>query len=130
MFEPSGWVTDMAGLNLVGLGKLYDEGMTSKTKGCEFHYKDSVNKNARGLREDGKEFKLIAINLVESSTLEAYEKVEDKMVAFINKKENLNILTTWLNWRDARKPYIFRAFQGLLKPQSNLTETIYAGMVN
>ena len=52
------------------------------------------------------------------------------MVAFINKKENLNILTTWFNWWDARKSHIFRAFQGLLKPQSNLVETIHTGMVH
>ena len=51
------------------------------------------------------------------------------MIAFINKKENLNILTAWFNWWDARKSYIFRAFQDLLKLQSNLAETIHAGMV-
>ena len=68
--------------------------------------------------------------MLESSTPEAYEKVTDKMVAFINKKENLNILTAWFNWWDARKSYTFGAFQGLLKPQSNLAETIHAGMVH
>ena len=93
MFEPNGRVTDMAGSNFVGLEKLYGEGVTSKIKGCEFHYKDSVNKKAQSLGEDGEKFKLIAINLLESSTPEAYEKVKDKMVVFINKKENLNVLT-------------------------------------
>ena len=89
IFEPNGWVTDMVGSNFVGLEKLYGEGVTNKIKGCEFHYKDSVNKKARSLGEDGEEFKLIALNLLESSTPEAYEKVKDKMVAFINKKKNL-----------------------------------------
>ena len=120
----------MASSNFVGLEKLYGEGVTNKIKGCEFHYKDSVNKKARSLGEDGKESKLIATNLLESSTPKAYEKVKDKMVAFINKKEILNILTAWFNWWDARKSYIFKAFQGLLKPQSNLGETIHAGIVH
>ena len=88
----------MASSNFVGLEKLYGEGVTNKIKGCEFHYKDFVNKKARSLGEDGKESKLIATNLLESSTPKAYEKVKDKMVAFINKKEILNILTAWFNW--------------------------------
>ena len=68
IFEPNGWLKDMAGLNFVGLEKLFGEGVTNKIKGCEFHYKDSVNKNPRSLGEDDEEFKLIAINLLESST--------------------------------------------------------------
>ena len=43
IFEPKGCVTDMAGSNFVGLEKLYAQGVTNKIKGCEFHYKDSVN---------------------------------------------------------------------------------------
>ena len=93
IFEPSGWVTDMAGSNFVGLEKIYGEVVTNKIKRCEFHSKDSVHKKAWSLGEDGEEFKLIAINLLELSTPEAYEKVKEKMVAFISEKENLNILT-------------------------------------
>ena len=120
----------MASSNFVDLEKLHGAGVTNKIKGCEFHYKDSVNKKARSLGEVGEESKLITINFLESSTPKAYEKVKDKMVAFINKKEILNILTAWFNWWGARKSYIFRAFQGLLKPQSNLGETIHAGIVH
>ena len=97
IFEPNGWVTDIAGSNFVGLEKLYGEGLTSKIKGCEFHCKNSVNKKARSRGQDVEEFTLIDINLLESSIPETYEKVKDKMVAFINKKENLNILTAWFN---------------------------------
>ena len=63
-------------LELCCLEKLFGEGVTNKIKGCEFHYKDSVNKKARSLGEDDEEFKLIAINLLESSTPEAYEKIK------------------------------------------------------
>ena len=83
----------MAGSNFAGFEKLYGEGVTSKIKGCEFHYKNSVNKKARSRGEDGEEITLIAINLLEPSTPETYEKVKGKMVAFINSKETLNILT-------------------------------------
>ena len=89
ILEPNGWVTDIADSNFVGLEKLYGEGATNKIKGCEFHYKDSVNKKARGLGENFEEFKLIAINLLELSTPKAYEKVKDKVAAFINKKDDL-----------------------------------------
>ena len=120
----------MAGSKFVGLEKLYGEGVTNKIKGCVFHHKNSVKKKARSRGEDGEEFKLIDKNLLESSTPDPYEKVKDKMVAFINKKDDLNILSAWFNWLDARKSYIFRAFQGLLKPQINLAETIHPGMVH
>lgn len=73
-----------------------------------------LNKKARSLGKDGEELKLIAIKLLESSTPEAYEKVKDKIVASIDKKENLSVLSVWFNWWDARKSCIFRAFQGLL----------------
>ena len=39
-------------------------------------------------------------------------------------------MTVWFNWWDAKKSYVFTAFQDLLKPQSNLGETIHAGMVH
>ena len=57
-------------------------------------------------------------------------KLKIKWLHLLTKKENSNILTTCFNLWDARKSYIFRAFQALLKPQVNLAETIHAGMVH
>ena len=43
-FQPIGWVTDMALANFSGLQMIYDEEVLEKIKGCEFHYKQSVNR--------------------------------------------------------------------------------------
>ena len=46
-FLPVGWCTDMASGNFIGLVRIYGEDMLDTVEGCEFHYKDSVNKKAK-----------------------------------------------------------------------------------
>ena len=43
-FQPTGWVTDVALANFTGLQMIYGEEVLDKIKGCEFHYKQSVNR--------------------------------------------------------------------------------------
>ena len=43
-FDPIGFVSDMATANFTGLQIVYGEEITSKIKGCEFHYEQSLNK--------------------------------------------------------------------------------------
>ena len=44
-FHPTGWSTDMATSNFNCLERIYDGDILAKIKGCEFHFKDSVNKH-------------------------------------------------------------------------------------
>ena len=45
VFNPQGWCTDMAGANMNGLRQIFDDDALSRIKSCEFHFKESVNKN-------------------------------------------------------------------------------------
>ena len=45
-FEPNLWLTDMAPGNFLGLAQIYGEDVLMKIKGCEFHYKKSVDEKA------------------------------------------------------------------------------------
>ena len=42
-FHPTGWCTGMASCNFIGLVKIYGEDVLQYIKGCEFHFRDSVN---------------------------------------------------------------------------------------
>ena len=46
-FHPTGFSTDMAASNFNGLERMHGEDILSKIKGCEFHFKDSVNKHVK-----------------------------------------------------------------------------------
>ena len=41
-FNPTGWCTDMVGANMNVLRKVFGEGALSRTKSCEFHFKESI----------------------------------------------------------------------------------------
>lgn len=56
-FFPIGWVSDMASANFIGLQQIYGEEIMSKIKGCEFHFKQCVNKHASKC-DDEKQFKV------------------------------------------------------------------------
>ena len=45
-FTPFGWATDMATANFIGLEQMYGEEIRNKIKGCEFHYRYSVNRHS------------------------------------------------------------------------------------
>uniref|UniRef100_A0A7M5VBJ9 OTU domain-containing protein n=2 Tax=Clytia hemisphaerica TaxID=252671 RepID=A0A7M5VBJ9_9CNID len=83
-FEPSGWVTDMATANFNGLSKMYGEDVLEKVKGCEFHYKQSVEKKAKTLGEKGDEFRAKSLELLEAATEEAYTALHRELESFIS----------------------------------------------
>ena len=45
-FSPVGWITDMAATNFNGLQLIYSEDVLHKIKGCEFHFRQSINRHA------------------------------------------------------------------------------------
>ena len=44
-FHPKGWCTDIASCNFIGLVKIYGEDVLQYIKGCELHFRDSVNRH-------------------------------------------------------------------------------------
>ena len=56
--NPTGWSTDMAGANLVGIRDVFGSEAFKRVKTCEFHFKQNHNKKARELHEESaQEFK-------------------------------------------------------------------------
>ena len=52
------------GSNFNGLQSVYGEDVLSKIKGCEFHFKDSINGRVIILHEKGQKFKEFATELL------------------------------------------------------------------
>ena len=128
-FSPVGWCTDMASANFNGLVQIYGEDVLDRVKGCEFHFRDSVNRKAKGLGENREAFKSLSLALLTSTTYEAYSFALKKLKTFII-NESLTDLSPWLDWWDTRREYIFRSFTVKSAPCSNLAEVVHAGWKN
>ena len=96
-FLPKGWYTDLATSNFTGLIQIYGEDVIEQFKGCEFHYKQSVEKRVKILKEHGSEFRSLALSMFESMTDCAYKNAYQCVNAFISSKAELSKLSSWLN---------------------------------
>ena len=65
-------MTDIATANFSSLSIVYGENVLTKVKGCEFHFKQSVERRVKTLNAKGEEFRNVAIRLLIASTPEAY----------------------------------------------------------
>ena len=63
----------MASCNFIGLVEIYGEDVLQYIKGCEFRFHDSVNRHANKFDGESETFKKYALQLLTSSTPEAYE---------------------------------------------------------
>ena len=120
----------MASANFNGLVQIYGEDVLDRIKGCEFHYKKSVNKRAHKLGELGMEFKQLSLELLESGTKASYELALKELSTFLDSNGQSKLREDWLNWWHHRRHSIFRAFTMLNAPRMNQAEVINAGFVN
>ncbi len=69
VFNPRGWITDMAGANMEGIKTVFGTSAVDRIKTCEFHFKDCRNRQARKLDEGAKtEFKTLCDALIQSES--------------------------------------------------------------
>lgn len=131
IFRPFGWVTDMAMSNLNGLALVYgEEAVLSKAKGCEFHFKRSVNRRKGIFKEDLEDvFVSLTNQLLCASTEKAYVEKHLELKNFLMSNGGEELID-WLSWWNARRRVMFRAFTGHNKPRSNLAEVVHASWVN
>ena len=59
-FSPAGFCTDMTTANFNTLVKIYGEKILEKVKGCEFHFRDSINRKAFTMGEHSLKIKEIS----------------------------------------------------------------------
>ena len=114
------------GSNFNGLQSVYGEDVLSKIKGCEFHFKDSINRRVRILHEKGQKFKELATELLYAMTPESYKNAKKNVDVFI-KNEEVHELSRWLEWWHVRRHFVFCAFKRYEDPRSNQAEVIHAG---
>ena len=121
----------MATSSFSDLERVYGEDILAKIKGCEFHFKDSVNKHAKCFEEEQKlTFKALANELLIALTEEGYRDAYQEITSFISFNEKSKELLGWLNWWHERRAFIFRAFARLIAPRSNLAEVVHASWKN
>ena len=101
-FDPHGWITDMAGANIEGMKRVFGVQAVQKIKGCEWHYKDGINKHAHRWSDCGATFKTLANALLEAVSPEGYETAKKEPENFISEDDSRKFLTTWLKWWDER----------------------------
>jgi len=74
---------------------------------------------------------VLAAELLQASTTEAYYNAHVEMNKFIQSVEESNTqLHDWLKWWHNRRFNIFRAFTGQDCPRSNLAEVVHASWTN
>ena len=117
----------MASCNFIGLVKIYGEDVLQYIKGCELHFRDSVNRHANKFGDDSETIKKYALQLLTSSTPEAYEISIQQLKSFINTTTNTETCNHWLNRWNSRKEFIFCSFASKEALFSNLAEVIHAG---
>ena len=114
------------GSNFNGLQCVYGEDVLSKIKGCEFHFKDSINWRVWILYEKGQKFKELATELLYAMAPESYKNAKKNVKVSIKNEEGRE-LSGWLECWHNRRHFVFRAFKGYDDPRSNQTEVIHAG---
>ena len=80
------------GSNFNGLQSVYGEDVLSKIKGCEFHFKDSINRRVRILHKKGQKFKELATELLYAMIPERYKNAEKNVEVFIENEKYTNFL--------------------------------------
>lgn len=126
-FNPTGWCTDMAGANLVGIRDVFETQALKRVKICEFHFKQNRNKKARYLDNDSaEEFKEKCKALLLAQTTDGYTTAKTELDNFIKASPtDHEFLMLWLEWWNYRKEFIFNAFTAV-GTKMNQAEVIHA----
>lgn len=127
MFNPHGWVVDENSANWTSISEVFGETAVSRTVSCEFHFKQSLVKHARKVK-DPKAFKEIGAGMLEACTEQGYNEERKKMIQLSG--ENCGCIDTWLQWWHKRRHHIFRAFKPIDVPNTNIAEIGHAQMAN
>ena len=120
-------MADEAGANWAALSRVFGQEVLSRTVGCQFHFKQSVNRHALQLNSSRSKAKLkqLAHSLMETVTPALYRKCSMQLKDFISDKRNF--LTSWLEWWHARRFHVFKAFRATdNSPTTNLAESVHS----
>ena len=98
--------------------KAFGEDALQRIRSCEFHFERNRIKMAQKLSsdEDSQEFKTLCDGLLMANI--TYDAAKDAVYQFIDAKPERAFLSTWVDWWDHRRAFIFRAFSRARKLQT------------
>jgi hypothetical protein len=88
IFNPTGWMPDKAGANWAAISNVYGKESFNRTVGCQFHFKQSVNRHANqlGSSRSTVQLKKLSNDLMQATTPTLYNKCMEALKDFIYKK--------------------------------------------
>ena len=103
-FFPAGWCNDMASGNFIGWVKIYGEDILETVTGCEFHFRNPVNRKAKLFGELKEKYVTEALPLLTVTTPGAYDAARHQFKLFLNNEAPSVHVFSWLDrWHDCRK---------------------------
>ena len=118
-FNPYGFVADENHANWNSIRKVFGEKSLERVVSCEFHYKQSVQRQANKLGVDSTKFKLVANDMLLAPTVQQFKLACSEMQSILT---NNSQLQGWYRWWYDRRTHIFAAFKVAGAPASNLAE--------
>jgi len=119
MFNPSGYVADEHHANWRSIYMVFGRSGTDRTVSCEFHFRQSVHRQARRLVNDSTEFIELSSALLEALTIMKFDEACMKLDKLLTRHSHL---CSWFNWWMDRKTHIFPAFKPHDASATNLAE--------
>jgi serine/threonine protein kinase len=126
-FNPYGFVADEHHANWASIKAVFGERTLERVVSCEFHFKQSVERQAKKLEYDSSMFKSVAHDMLQAVTCHEFNLACSQMQVIVDKNRQLQ---SWFSWWFARRTHIFRAFKVPDAPSSNLAEVGHSKMQN
>ena len=122
-FNPYMFITDEAGANANGITKVFGQEGYDKSRTCQFHFKQSLNRMLTKFPEDAGElkveFEMLMKRLCTVPTLGEYEEIKSRLLEIC---ALLPSLENGVQWWLARRYNLFPVFRGYCIASVNMAE--------
>jgi hypothetical protein len=121
VINPTGFVVDEHHANWNSIRSVFGEDAIKRVVSCEFHFKQSIQRHAKGFgdEEASQLFIAIAERMLTVMTISAFNIAVSEMERLVDDHPRIY---HWLQWWLDRKTHIFRCYKPLDAPNSNLAE--------
>jgi hypothetical protein len=106
-FNPTGFVADEHHANWRSINVVFGTTGTDRTMSCEFHFKQSIHRQARRLVNDSTEFIRLSTAMLEAQTVHEFDNACTEVEKLLTRH---TYLYSWFGWWMDRKTH-FSGFQ-------------------
>lgn len=118
-FNPTGFIADEHHANWRSINEVFGAAAVDRTVSCEFHFKQSVHRQARRMVTDSVEFITLCDAMLRALTEHEFDQKCMEIEKLLTRHTHL---CSWFRWWMDRKAHIFAAFKPLDAPTTNLAE--------